>query len=108
MDIRRDEISIFGISKGDKMSAEYISFHPVPKDRSLIGFVSFKYGKEYSFYELGVHKLLKPKGRIKIRLVYPEKQAPNKDMQEELDAEINAYLLANYKEVIDKAYKDNR
>lgn len=90
------------------MILEYISFHPVPKQGSLIGFISFKHGKDYSYYELGVHKLLIPKGRIKIRLVYPEKQRPTRELQEELDGEVNAYLLANYKEVIDAAYKSKK
>lgn len=87
---------------------EHISFKPVVKTGSLIGFVSFKYGREYSFYQLGVHKLREPKDRIKIRLVYPDKQSPNRLMQQEFDNEVNAYLLANYKEVIDAAYKDKR
>jgi len=86
---------------------EYVSFHPVPKKGSLVGFISFKYGKLFSYYELGVHKLRVPKGRIKTRLVYPEMQAPKtKEIQEELDTEVNAYLLANYREVVENAYKD--
>ena len=77
---------------------EYIQFKPVKRDKSLIGFISFKIGKEFSFYQLGVHKLLKPKGNMKIRLLYPEKQSPSKTMQELIDEEVNAYILVNYRE----------
>lgn len=87
---------------------EHVSFHPVKKQGSLIGFVSFKYGKDFSFYELAVHKFRVPKGHLKIRLLYPEKQPPTRAMQEEIDMEINGYLLANYNEVITNAYKDCR
>lgn len=87
---------------------EHVSFHPVKKQGSLIGFVSFRYGKDYSFYELGVHKFRVPKKHLKIRLVYPEKQPPTRKMQQDIDMEINGYILANYKEVIDAAYKDCR
>lgn len=84
---------------------EYVEFKPVKKTGSLIGFVNFKDGRDYSFYQLGVHKLREPKGNLKIRLVYPEKQAPNKEKQQEYDNDVNAFLLANYKEVIESAYK---
>ena len=82
----------------NELSLEYIQFKPVKRDKSLIGFVSFKIGREFSFYQLAVHTLLKPKNNIKIRLVYPEKQEPSQVMQEFIDEEINAYLLANYHE----------
>lgn len=88
------------------MSIEYCEFKPIKKTGSLIGFVNFKDGREYSFYQLGVHKLRVPKGNIKIRLVYPEKQAPTREKQEEYDNDVNAFLLANYREVITNAYSD--
>lgn len=79
---------------------EYPSFHKVKPHNGLIGFISFKIGKEYSWYNLGVHKLKEPKGNILIRLVYPEKQAPvSKNMQESIDEEVNHYLLAQYPEL---------
>ena len=81
------------------MQLEYIQFRPIKKSGSLIGFISFKIGKDYSWHQLGVHKLQKPKGNIKIRLLYPERQHPEtRTFQEEIDEEVNAYLLANYKE----------
>ena len=83
---------------------EYCEFKPIKKVGSLIGFCNFKDGRDYSFYQLGVHKLRERKGNLAIRLVYPEKQAPNKEKQQEYDKDINAYLLANFKEVIDNAY----
>ncbi len=87
---------------------EYVEFKPVKKQGSLIGFCSFKDGRDYSFFDLGVHKFLKAKGNLKIRLVYPDKQTPNREKQQEYDNDVNAYLLANYKEVIDAAYKDGK
>ena len=88
------------------MSIEYLEFKPVKKTGSLIGFVNFKDGRDYSFYQLGVHKLRERKGNRAIRLVYPEKQAPNSIKQQEYDTDVNAFILANYKQVIDQAYKD--
>jgi hypothetical protein len=84
-----------------EITLEYISFRPVKQIGSLIGFISFKIGKEYSWHQLGVHELLKPKGHVRIRLLYPEKQHPeSKELQEQIDEEVNAYLLANYREVL--------
>ena len=87
---------------------DYVKFQTVPKQGSLIGFISFKYNREYSFYELAVHKLREPKGHIKIRLVYPDKQAPNKQMQESFDEEVNAWLLANNYEDIKKGCENKK
>ena len=84
-----------------EFNLEYVSFHPIKKTGSLLGFISFKIGKEYSWHQLGVHKLKEAKGHIKIRLLYPERQHPEtKILQEEIDQEVNAYLLANYKEIL--------
>ncbi len=79
---------------------EFPSFHKVRPHKGLIGFISFKIGKEYSWYQLAVHTLLKPKGNILIRIMYPEKQAPvSRSMQESIDEEVNHYLLAQYPEL---------
>ena len=79
---------------------EYLSFHPVRKVKSLIGFCGFRYNKEITFSEIAVHKLLKPKGHIRIRLLYPEKVVPvSKEIQQSIDEEVNGYILANYPEV---------
>lgn len=79
---------------------EFCSFHPVKKVKSLIGFCSFKFNREFSFQEIPVHKLLIPKGNISIRLLYPENVAPaNKNMQQMIDEELNAYIIANYGEI---------
>jgi hypothetical protein len=84
-----------------ELNLEYISFKPVKRVGSLLGFISFKVGREYSWHQLGVHKLAKPKGNIFIRLLYPERQHPEtKILQEEIDREVNAYLLAHYKEAL--------
>lgn len=80
---------------------EYLQFHPVNKVGSLIGFVGFKYNKVFTFSEVAVHKLKSAKGSIKIRLLYPEKVTPaNKESQQIIDEEVNAYIVANYKEAI--------
>lgn len=89
------------------MSIEYLEFKPIKKVGSLIGFCSFKDGKDYSFYQLAVHKRMEKKGNLCIRLIYPEKQAPNRQRQEEYDLDVNSFLLANYKEHIDNAFKNN-
>ena len=86
------------------MTLEYLKFHAVPKNGSLIGFISFKCGRDYSFFELAVHKLREKQGNRTIRLVYPEKQSPNREMQQFFDSEINGWLCANYPEVIKEAY----
>ena len=83
------------------MILEFPQFSPVKRVGSFIGFMSFKIGKDYSWYKLGVHLLKKPKGNVKIRLVYPEMQGPpTRIMQEEIDEEANAYICANYKEAL--------
>lgn len=83
------------------MKLEYLQFRPIKNIGSLIGFCSFKIGREYSWYQLGVHKLDRPKGDIKIRLLYPEQQTPStRIMQEEIDKEINSYLISQYPESI--------
>lgn len=86
---------------------EYISFHPVKKIKSLIGFCSFRYNKEISFNEIAVHKLLNPKGNIRVRLVYPEKKSgeayynpSSRAVQLSIDEEISNYIQAKYKEHI--------
>jgi hypothetical protein len=83
----------------EELILEYISFRPIKKIGSLIGFISFKIGKDYSWYQIGVHKLKNPKGHVKIRLLYPERQHPEtKVMQEEIDEGVNSYILAQYPE----------
>ncbi len=79
---------------------EYTKFHPVKKVGSLIGFCGFKYNG-IGFSEIAVHRLLKPKCHIKVRLLYPEKIEPTREMQLEIDEEINAYILTNYKSSLD-------
>lgn len=80
---------------------ENLIFHKVPKKGSLIGFVSFRYNNEVSFTSIGCHKLLKPKGSVKVRLLFPETIFPsNKRFQEDVDVEISAYIEANYPEVL--------
>jgi len=75
---------------------EYCSFHPVKKSGSLIGFCSFKFNKEFQFTEIAVHKLKEPKGNVKVRLLYPEKISPAKEVQMEIDEDMSAYISANY------------
>ncbi len=79
---------------------EFLSFHPVKKVNSLIGFAGFKYNG-IGFSEIPVHKILMPatKERV-IRLLYPERIKPSGEMQQEIDIEISAYIQANYKEVL--------
>ena len=78
---------------------EFVRFHPVKKVSSLIGFCGFHYNKSMKFSEVAVHRLRTPKGNIKIRLLYPERVTPaNKEAQQVIDEEINAYILANYPE----------
>lgn len=80
---------------------EYLSFHPVKKVGSLIGFAGFRWKKEFTFSEVAVHKLKSSKGNIKVRLLYPEKVVPaNKESQQIIDEEINAYILSQYPGVI--------
>ena len=81
---------------------EYVSFHKVPKVDSLIGYCSFKFNKDFSFTEIAVHKLKIPKNNIRIRLRYPERCAPSKETQTLIDEEVNAYILANYREIFDE------
>ncbi len=76
-------------------SATDINFRKVNGANSHIGFVSFKYAG-LGFTDIGVHKLLNPKEYIRIRLVYPKSVAPSdRGTQEEIDREINDYLLAH-------------
>jgi hypothetical protein len=83
------------------LQLEYPSFIKCKQAGSLIGFISFKVGRDWSWYNLGVHLLRIPKGNVKIRLVYPERQAPpTREMQEEIDSEVNSYILAQYPEVL--------
>lgn len=83
------------------ITIEFPHFSPMTRAGSFIGFMSFKIGRDYSYYKLGTHLLKKPKGKVKIRLVYPEFQGPpTRIMQEELDAEVNAYISANYPEAL--------
>lgn len=83
----------------NEIQLEYLQFTPSHRVGSFVGFVSFKIGRDYSYYKLGVHLLRVPKGKTKIRILYPELQAPpTRLMQEEIDSEISAYLSANYKE----------
>ena len=78
---------------------EHVNFSPVKGDKGLIGFCGFRFNVDFSFNNIAVFKLLKPKGRIKVRLVYPDKIKPNKRVQVAIDEEINAYILANYSEI---------
>lgn len=84
------------------MSLQNMSFHPIKRDKndSIIGFASFRWDNDFQFTEIGVHKLLKPNRHLKIRLVYPENARPKGDIYKEILEEINAYVLANYKEHI--------
>lgn len=78
---------------------QYPQFIPAKPVGSFRGFMSFKIGKEYSWFKLGVHLLKIPKGKTKIRLLYPEMQAPpTKLLQEEIDLEVSSYLAAQYPE----------
>lgn len=86
------------------MILEYCQFVPAKQVGSFIGFMSLKIGREYSWYRLGVHILKSPKGNTKIRLVYPEMQAPpTRIMQSEIDEEVSAYISANYPESLRSA-----
>ena len=83
------------------MSIEYVSFHPVKKDKSLIGFCTFQWDKKFKFYKVAVHKLLNPKGNIRIRLLYNDQARPKNETYNEILSEVNAYILANYREALD-------
>lgn len=86
----------------DNLQLEYLSFKPVKKAGSLIGFISFKIGREYSWYQVGVHKLKVPKDTVRVRLLYPERQHPETtQMQQEIDESVNAYLTAQYPEALE-------
>lgn len=84
------------------MKLEYLSFHPIKKKGSLIGFASFKYNGQFSFAEVDVHKINMPVNpKRTVRILYPEKVFPfKKEIQEEIDEEISAYVSANYKETL--------
>lgn len=79
---------------------EYLSFRPVKRNRSLIGFCGFRWNREITFSEVGVHSILNPKDYKVVRLLYPKEMRPSKDMQVVIDQEINAYIVANYPEAI--------
>ncbi len=76
-----------------------MKFHKIKQVGDLIGFASFKYNG-IGFSEIGVHRLLEPKGNVKVRLLFPEKVKPFRDMQVAIDEEISAYISANYKECL--------
>ena len=79
---------------------EFMQFRPVKRDKSnsLVGFLSFKWGKEFQFTNVPVHKLLKPKGNQFVRLLYLDDARPQGEAYYEILEEVNAYLLANYRE----------
>ncbi len=79
---------------------EYMKFHQVKKNGSLIGFCGFKY-EGFSFSEIAVHRLLQPKGNVKVRLLFPEKIKPSSEAQVAMDEEISAYISANYRKALD-------
>lgn len=82
------------------MSLEIIEFHPVKKSGSLIGFCSFKWNNEFQFTEIAVHKLLKSKGALKVRLNYHLSSRPKGNAYSEILKDINAYIVSNYPEVL--------
>lgn len=88
---------------------EYLKFHPIKKqnDSSLIGFCSFKYNGQLSFNEIPVHKINQPVTRTRqVRLRYPDKVFPyNQSVQIDIDEEMTAYILKNYKECLNDTNK---
>lgn len=86
------------------MSIEFLRFHPVKRSNSLVGFASFKYNG-IGFSEIAVHKMLNPKNGITARLRYPANIKPHSDMQQDIDREISAYILVNYKECLKEQHE---
>ena len=87
--------------KRKEFMIDFVRYHNVPKNGSLIGFCSFRYNQEFNFNEIPVHKRMEPEGNILIRLRYPKNIFPfNRKVQQEIDLDINSYILANYREDI--------
>lgn len=87
------------------MSIEYVSFRPVKRDRSLVGFASFKYDGKLAFNELPIHRRMNSKGKPAFRVLYPTNKEGfsfnplNEETQTEIDLEISGFICANYPEL---------
>ena len=84
-----------------EINLDYLSFTKTrTRIKGLIGYVNFKIGNDYSYYQLPTYLLKNPKGNILIRLLYPDRQPPpSREMQEAIDLELSAYLSCNYGEI---------
>lgn len=79
------------------MSLEFLSFHPVKREKSLVGFISFKWGKDFQFTEVPVHQVL---NENKIRLLYLPNARPKGNVYNDILKEVNSYIVAQYPQVL--------